>query len=85
MAGYDNIKQAGHPLIGLTSVDQPGEQMGASVVSLLLERLAGRTDAVHEVAAPRLVPRSSTAAEHPDEGCYAIVIDEKPVMTGFRA
>ncbi|MDQ0373388.1 LacI family DNA-binding transcriptional regulator [Cellulomonas humilata] len=60
VAGYDNIKQAGHPLIGLTSVDQPGEQMGASVVSLLLERLAGRTDAVHEVATPRLVPRSST-------------------------
>ena len=60
VAGYDNTKQAGHPMIGLTSVDQPGERMGRLVVSLLLERLAGRTDAVHEVAAPRLVARGST-------------------------
>ena len=76
VVGYDNTKQAGHPLIGLTSVDQPGERMGESVVSLLLERLAGRTDAVHEVVAPRLVPRSTTRPPSAPaaQGRYAIVI-----------
>ena len=43
VAGYDNIKQAGHPLIGLTSVDQPGEQMGG-VGGLAASRAARGTD-----------------------------------------
>jgi LacI family transcriptional regulator len=60
VAGYDNTKQSSHPMIGLTSVEQPGERMGKLVVSLLLERLAGRTEAVHEVATPRVIPRSTT-------------------------
>lgn len=62
VVGYDNTKFAGHPLVSLTSVDQAGERMGRLVVALLLERIAGRTDAVHQVMKPRLIPRSSTRA-----------------------
>ena len=62
IVGYDNTSIAAHPLVGLTSVDQDGERMGRLVVSMLLERIAGRTETVHEVIAPTLVARSSTRA-----------------------
>jgi LacI family transcriptional regulator len=60
IAGYDNVALAGHPSISLTTVDQSGEQMGARVIQMLLERIAGRTESVHEVFAPTLVRRDST-------------------------
>jgi LacI family transcriptional regulator, galactose operon repressor len=60
VAGYDDTTTARHPLISLTSVNQSGHRMGARAMALLLERLAGRTEAVHEVAMPRLVPRGSS-------------------------
>jgi LacI family transcriptional regulator len=62
VVGYDNTLLARHPLLSLTSIDQEGERMGAAAVSLLLERIAGRTEPVHEVVAPRLIPRNSTRA-----------------------
>lgn len=63
VVGYDDTSIARHPLISLTSVNQAGRRMGARAVTLLLERLAGRTAPVHEIVTPRLVPRrSSTAA-----------------------
>lgn len=62
VVGYDNTQLAAHPLLSLTSVDQQGERMGAAAISLLLERIAGRTEPVHEVVAPRLVARGSTRA-----------------------
>jgi len=48
IVGYDNVPIASHPVLSLTSVDQQGERMGARAVELLLERISGRTDAVHE-------------------------------------
>ncbi|MCP2635868.1 LacI family transcriptional regulator [Microbacterium sp. HD4P20] len=60
VAGYDDVRIASHPSVGLTTVHQPGEQMGARAVELLLERLAGRTEPVHEVFETELIVRTST-------------------------
>lgn len=58
--GYDDTPIAAHPLVSLTSVNQSGTRMGEIVVRLLLERIAGRTEAVHEVITPRLMIRNTT-------------------------
>jgi LacI family transcriptional regulator len=60
VAGYDGIAIAGHPGIALTTAAQDGERMGRLAVELLLERIAGRTEARREVVPPELVVRSST-------------------------
>ena len=60
VVGYDNVPLAAHPAISLTSVDQQGEAMGARAVELLLERIRGRTDALHEMFTPSLQVRGST-------------------------
>ncbi|MCA0294887.1 MAG: LacI family transcriptional regulator [Actinobacteria bacterium] len=62
VVGYDDIDLAAHPLISLTSINQSGTQMGVIAVRLLLERIAGRTEPVHEVVAPRVMARRSSAA-----------------------
>ncbi|HEX5994643.1 MAG TPA: LacI family DNA-binding transcriptional regulator [Jiangellales bacterium] len=62
LVGYDDSDIAGHPRMSLTSVNQSGSRMGERTVRLLLERIAGRTDVVHEVIAPRLVVRGSSVA-----------------------
>jgi LacI family transcriptional regulator len=62
VVGYDDTEIGAHPLVSLTSVNQSGTRMGEIVVRLLLERIAGRTEPVHEVIAPTLVARRSTAA-----------------------
>lgn len=62
VVGYDDTEIASHPLMSLTSINQSGTQMGAIAVRLLLERIAGRTEAVHEVITPRVIARNSTAA-----------------------
>lgn len=61
VVGYDDTDIGSHPLISLTSVNQSGAQMGELVISLLLERINGRSQAVHKVITPRLVIRHSTA------------------------
>jgi LacI family transcriptional regulator len=58
--GYDDVAMASHPAFGLTSVAQPGEAMGARAIELLLDRVAGRTDAVHEIFDVELKARTST-------------------------
>jgi len=60
VAGYDNVLIAAFPRISLTTVDQSGEQMGARAVEMLLSRLAGRQESIHEVITPELVVREST-------------------------
>ncbi len=60
VVGYDDVPIASHPALGLTSVHQPGEAMGARAAELLLERIAGRTEARHEVFTPELRVRTST-------------------------
>lgn len=60
IVGYDDVPIAAHPGLGLTTVHQPGDVMGARAIELLLERAAGRTEPVHEVFAPELRIRTST-------------------------
>jgi LacI family transcriptional regulator len=62
VVGYDDVPIAAHPGIGLTTIHQPGTEMGGRSIQLLLERLDGRTEAVHELFEPQLFARSSTAA-----------------------
>jgi LacI family transcriptional regulator len=61
VVGYDDTDVAAHPFISLTSVNQLGKQMGEICIRLLLERINGRRQAVHEVVVPRVVARASTA------------------------
>jgi len=60
VVGYDDVPIAAHPALGLTTVHQPGDLMGARAVQLLLERFGGRTPPVHEVFEPDLRIRTST-------------------------
>lgn len=61
VVGYDDTDIAAHPLVSLTSINQSGTRMGELVVRLLLERINGRADAVHEVLTPRVMARASSA------------------------
>ena len=61
LVGYDDTDIAAHPLVSMTSINQSGTVMGEIVVRLLLERIAGRTDAVHEVVTPKVMARNTTA------------------------
>lgn len=65
VVGYDDTDIAAHPRMSLTSINQSGTQMGVIAVRLLLERIAGRTDPVHEVVAPKVMARGSSAAPEP--------------------
>ena len=58
--GYDDTVLADLGLLALTTVHQPRQQFGSRATELLLERIAGRTAAKHELIAPRLVVRSTT-------------------------
>lgn len=60
VVGYDDTDIAAHPLVSMTSVNQSGTRMGEIIVRLLLERIAGRTEAVHEVITPKLIARRTT-------------------------
>ena len=61
IVGYDNSSLAAQRRVGLTSVDQPRQQIGELAAALLLERFAGRTTASRHLLAPKLVARESTA------------------------
>ncbi len=65
VVGYDDTDIAAHPMMSLTSINQSGTQMGAIAVRLLLERIGGRTETVHEVVAPKVMARASSAAPEP--------------------
>lgn len=65
LVGYDNTDLAAHPAISLTSVDQSGPEMGRQAVSMLLERIAGRTEPRHHVVVPSLVVRRSSRPPAP--------------------
>jgi LacI family transcriptional regulator len=60
VAGYDDVPIASHPALGLTTVRQPGAEMGARAIELLLERMNGRDRAAHVAFTPELVVRTST-------------------------
>src|SRR4029453_3104219 len=65
VVGYDNIFTSSIGRISLTTVDQSGHQTGAKAARLLLERIEGRTQPVHYILAPRLVPRAPQAPPQP--------------------
>ncbi|HSN43205.1 MAG TPA: LacI family DNA-binding transcriptional regulator [Propionibacteriaceae bacterium] len=64
VVGYDDTDVAAHALMSLTSINQSGTQMGAIAVRLLLERINGRTESVHEVLTPKVMARRSSTAPH---------------------
>jgi len=67
LVGYDDAWLAGLQHVSLTTVNQPKEELGATAVRLLIERLdEGRTEARHIVLSPSLVVRSTTGP--PDGG-----------------
>jgi LacI family transcriptional regulator len=65
VVGYDDTSAASHPLISLTSVDQSGAAMGQRAVEMLLERIGGRADPLHEIFAPALRVRASSGQLRP--------------------
>lgn len=60
VVGYDDTDIVAHPLVSMTTVNQSGPRMGEITVRLLFERIAGRTEAVHEVIIPKLIGRATT-------------------------
>lgn len=60
IAGYDNIEMSSWLRPSLTSVDQPRREMGELALRQLRELIAGGAPR-HEVVAPSLVVRDSTA------------------------
>lgn len=64
VVGYDDTLLAGIGPVSLTTVHQPRQQLGRRAMELLLERIAGRTEARHELVNAKLVARSSTGRVH---------------------
>jgi DNA-binding LacI/PurR family transcriptional regulator len=60
ICGYDNTFFAATRHLSLTTISQPRREMGQLAVASLLERVAGRSEPIHQVLAPELVVRGST-------------------------
>lgn len=68
LVGYDNTSLAALRHISLTSIHQPGGDMGRSAVDRLAERIASeRVAPRHDVVTPSLVVRSTTAPPRPED------------------
>jgi DNA-binding LacI/PurR family transcriptional regulator len=60
VAGYDNTLLA-RGASGLTSVDQPRDELGLLAMTTLIGRILGETTLTHTVLEPHVVARESTA------------------------
>ena len=78
LVGFDNTTLAALRHISLTSINQPGGDMGRSAVDRLSERIDGeRTTQRHDVVAPSLVARSTTGPPRDDR--TDVVVSVKPI------
>jgi LacI family transcriptional regulator len=62
VTGYDNIHTSTIGRISLTTIDHAGHLIGSLSAKLVLERVSGRIEPVHQVVAPRLIVRKTSAA-----------------------
>lgn len=60
IVGYDDTPAAALPLIGLSSIDQRGQELGRLAAEALLSRIGGRHVPEHILVEPRFIARSST-------------------------
>lgn len=66
VVGYDNTEMAASHRLGLTTVNQPRNEMGHMAASLILTRIdENRTTPRHVVLLPKLVVRESTSPPSP--------------------
>jgi LacI family transcriptional regulator len=65
IAGYDDSWICSTAPMSLTSVRQPGTILGTKAVQLLMERIAGRAQAVHVQLPPKLIVRRSSGQRVP--------------------
>jgi len=73
LVGFDNTTLAALRHISLTSINQPGCDMGRSAVERLWERIDGeRTTPQHDVVVPSLVVRSTTGPPREDPGIEGV-------------
>ena len=64
MTGYDNNHFASESAIPISTVSQPGEEMGRAAADLLLEKIENPGVANRSVVlSPHLVPRRSTLGD----------------------
>ncbi len=64
ITGYDDNHFASESAIPISTVAQPGEEMGSMAADLLLERIAQPDTATRTVTLePRIIPRSSTLGD----------------------
>jgi LacI family transcriptional regulator len=64
LIGYDDSVLSSHPMIGLSTVRQFGDQLGRKATELLLERIANeRETANHLSITPKLILRKTTQAD----------------------
>ena len=68
VSGWDDIPAAGHLAPPLTTVRQPMLDLGRRAAELLRDRIAGRSEPLHELLPTELVIRSSCGCSTRDEG-----------------
>jgi len=59
--GYDNSQLSRLRHLSLTSIDQAASELGRLAIDRIIERIDGRTEAIHNILPPSLVVRGSTA------------------------